>query len=900
MFLVIAILLLALPLPALAQETEFDFYSRGPYAEGIPKPEHVLGYPIGARHTYHHQMEDYMAALARASRRVKLEQFGKSFEGRRMWLVFISSEENIARLDAIREQVARLRDPRATPEAEARRIAESSPAIAWMNYGIDGNESAAFEAAMQVAYQIAAGEDEVTRRIRERVLTVINPVHNPDAHERFVVWYNAVTAGRGGVADPNAAEHAGDWLMDANDLHYRIDPNRDAYALTQIESQAVVKQIHRWNPQVFADHHSGPPIFFFPPVASPVNPNFGEIYSRWENIYGRAIAAEFDRYGWTYMNREVYDFFFPGYFDAYPALNGAIGMTFETDGGGRRGLRFEREDGSHATLRGAVAKHFAASLGTLRATAENKSQRLLDFYLFRKTGMDETEREPMKQIVLVPGDDRPRFAEFLALLERHGVEMWQARAAFSSARAHSYLDDKIVSREFPAGSVIIPLAQPQKRLIKTLLEPEAKLPEDFVKEAKARRERNDSLGRGASRERYGFYDVTAWSLPLTYGIEAWRTEDRASNLARLDAPLPVAGGVEGLDATGRAGYGYIFRYDSNAAAVLLARLLRDGFHPLVLRSPLCVSDGPAQTTPGGACATANSFGPGSIVLRTERNPAALHARIAEMSRELGVTVRALPSAWTHAGINLGTSRLVDLKAPRVALAYGEPTNGRSYGNVWFLFEQILDYPFTPIPTDALARVDLSKYDVLIFADGSESAFQDILGARGVARIKQWIENGGVFIGLKGGAALAARRGVEWTTSRLVGREEPPASGAAPAPAEKEVERTPGALLRAELNLAHFLALGYGQSEIVMHNSGYIFKPSREGTHVVTYAKDKARVSGFIWPDTESRLAGTPYLIDETPGRGHVILFADDPNFRLVWPRLTRLFLNAVFFAPSLR
>lgn len=895
----IAILLLN-PFSLSAQEREFDFYSRGPYAEGLPRPEQVLGHAIGTRHTYHHQMEEYMAALAKASRRVKLEQFGTSFEGRKMWLVFISSEENIARLDSVREQVARLRDPRATAEPDARRIAAAVPAIAWMNYGIDGNESAAFEAAMQVAYQLAAGEDDVTRRIRERVITVINPVHNPDAHERFVVWYNAVTAGRGGVADPNAAEHAGDWLMDANDLHYRIDPNRDAYALTQVESQAVVKQIHRWNPQVFADHHSGPPIFFFPPVASPVNANFGEIYSRWEDIYGRAIAAEFDRYGWTYMNREVYDFFFPGYFDAYPALNGAIGMTFETDGGGRRGLRFEREDGSQATLRGAVAKHFAASMGTLRATADNKEQRLLDFYLFRKIGMDDTEREPMKQIVLVPGEDRPRFAQFLALLQQHGVELWQSRAAFSSARAHSYLDDKPVAREFPPGSVVIPLAQPQKRLIKTLLEPDAKLPDDFVKEAKARRERNDTLGRGAARERYGFYDTTAWSLPLTYGIEAWWTEDRAANLARLDAPQSVAGGVEGLDASGRANYGYIFRYDSNASAVLLARLLRDGFHPLVLRDKLCVSAGPSQKPSGASCAAADSYGPGSIVLRTERNSAALHARIAELARELGVTVRALPSAWTHAGINFGSGRLVDLKAPRVALAYGEPTNGRSYGNLWFLFEQILDYPFTPIPADALARVDLSKYDVLIFADGSESAYQDMLGARGVARIKQWMENGGVFIGIKGGAALATRRGVEWTSSRLLGREEPPAAGAPPAAPEKEVERTPGALLRAKLNLAHFLALGYGESEIVMHNSGYIFRPSREGTHVVSYAKENPRVSGFIWPDTESRLGGTPYLIDETLGRGHAILFADDPNFRLVWPRLTRMFLNAVFFGPSMR
>ena len=151
------ILGLLLCLPALAQERPFDFYSRGPYAEGIPRPEEILGYPIGKRHSYHHQMEAYMSALAKASPRIRLEQYGTSFEGRRLWLVLVSTEENLAKLDGIREQVRRLRDPRAMTEADARQIAASTPAIAWANFAIDGNESAAFETAMQLAYQLAAG-----------------------------------------------------------------------------------------------------------------------------------------------------------------------------------------------------------------------------------------------------------------------------------------------------------------------------------------------------------------------------------------------------------------------------------------------------------------------------------------------------------------------------------------------------------------------------------------------------------------------------------------------------------------------------------------------------------------------------------------------------------------------
>jgi hypothetical protein len=862
----------------------FDFYSGGAYTPGVPRPEEHLGYAIGTRHSYYHQYEAYLEKLAQspAAPRMKVESYGTSYEGRKLYLVFVSSEENIARLESIRAEVARLRDPRATGAAEARRIAAATPAIAWMNFANDGNESAAFETAFQMTYQLAAGEDETTRRIRAEVVTIIVPAHNPESHERFVAWYNAV-AQRGGNPDPEAAEHHGDWLMDSNDNHYQIDLNRDAFALTQRESQAIVRQIQRWNPQVFVDFHGNPPVFYFPPVARPVNRNLGETYDRGERFYGRAIAEAFDRYGWTYMNREVFDLFYPGYFDSYPSLNGAIGMTFETDGGGNQGLRRERGDGTESSLREAAAKHFTGGMATLAATAEHRAERLADFYEFRRSGMEEAEREPMKQVVLVEGADRARVRELVALLLEHGVEVYRAPRAFRSARAHNYVDETAAAREFPAGAWVIPLAQPQKRLAKTLLEPEAELEEDFVREEMAKRERNATLGRDAGKEPVRFYDTTAWSLPLTFGVEAWWTEDRAANLERVDADWLAqnrpGGGVEGPDASRR--YGYLFRYDSNAAAKLLAQLLKEEFRAAVLRTAV---------EAGG-----ETFPPGSILLRAERNPTELDERIAVLAGELGVRVRAVEGAWTEAGPTLGSGRIEDLKMPRVAIATNVPTNGRAYGSLWFLFEQVLDYPFTPIRTDRLRRADLSKYDVLIFPDGGDGAYEELLGAQGVARIKQWIENGGTFVGIRGGAAFATREKVGWTTSRLAGR-----SG---AEGEKPVERTPGAFLRVWMNAASYLTFGYDTSaapEVVMHNSAYIFSPSKEGTNAVSYAKEKPRVSGFIWPDTEERIAGTPYLIAENVGRGQVILFADDPNFRLYWPRLTRLFLNAVFFAPSLR
>ncbi len=884
--------------PAWSAEV-FDFYGRGSYNAKVPRPEAILGHAIGERHTYHYQMEAYIQALAAATPRVKVQQYGASYEGRKTWLVIISSEDNMGRLEAHRAAVARLRDSRKTTDGQAKQIAAATPGIVWLNYANDGNESAAFEAALQTAYQLAAGEDAVTRLIRQRLITIVNPAHNPESHDRFVTWYNAITHGKNGVADPAAAEHSGDWLMSSNDNHYHIDLNRDAIALSQKETREIVREIHRWNPQVFIDHHGNPPIFFFPPVALPVNENFPPSTAKWEQVLGKAIAAEFGRYGWSFMNREVFDLFYPGYFDSYPTLNGATGLTFETDGGGGQGLRLERADKTISTLQSGIAKHYAGSMAVLRATAENKDSRLEDFYQFRKTGLEDGDKGPARQYVLLPGKNPDQAAALVALLLEHQAEVFRAGAAFRSERAHGYLDSKVEGREFPAGAYVIPLIQPQKRLIQTLLEPEAKLNEAFVKEEKAKHERNEKLGRRASRERPGFYDITAWSLPLSFGVEAYWTEDRAGAAAKLEpltGPPQLTGGVEG----GRAAYAYLIPV-SNAALKLIGALFQEDYKLLVARGQFQVGN--------------ETFPAGTFLARVERNPEKLHDRIQELAKQSQARVRAVNTPWTDSGITLGSPRVVDLKKPRVAMAVYEPVNGRSYGNQWFLMERMIEYPFTPIRARQFRSADLREYEVIIFPDGSDAAYQEELGAAGVARLRSWIEGGGVFIGLRGGAAFAARRGVEWTSSRLLGRrEETPRGGgpAAPAaaataqlpappekePQEKEVERTPGAMVRVDFNTAHFLALGYEPSQVAMHSSDMIFTSSRDGTAVASYAKENLRVSGFIWPDTEKRLAGTPHVIAEKLGRGHVILFAEDPNFRLLWPRLTRLFANAMWLAPS--
>ena len=231
---------------------------------------------------------------------------------------------------------------------------------------------------MQVAYQLAASDEPQTVELLKSLVIVLNPSANPDGHERFAAWYNSVAVG---ADHPWAFEQNEPWSITGRYNHYRFDMNRDLVAQSQREVRAMMDGILRWHPQVFVDHHSTTPTFFFPPVAQAVNMNLPAQTTKWFDTYGRGNAAAFDKYGWQYFVRGVFDFFYVGYWDEWSTFQGATGMTYETDGGPE--FRRRRDDGTITTLRDGIAHHYIASLATLETTAKNRQNRLLDYYDFR-------------------------------------------------------------------------------------------------------------------------------------------------------------------------------------------------------------------------------------------------------------------------------------------------------------------------------------------------------------------------------------------------------------------------------------------------------------------------------------------------------------------------------------
>jgi hypothetical protein len=980
------LLLLAALCPAAAAQgsgERFDFYTRGPYRRQVPRPQSLLRYDVGDFHTNYAMMERVITAIATAAPdRVRVFDIGLTNEYRMQHVVAVSAPENIARLDEIRANLKRLSDPRTLSTEEARRLTSTTPVALWLQYTIHGNESASFEAMMQVLYQLAASDEPATLDILKNSVALINVCANPDGHERFVTWYNSFGVGD---PEPSAAEHDEPWSVYGRVNRYRFDLNRDNIATSQIETRNMQRAFLEWNPQVAVDHHGQPSQFFFPPAALPVNPNLPpEQTERWLSAFGRANAAQFDQRNWDFYVRDIFDLFYPGYWDSWPALQGATGMTYETDGGGWKGLSWKRDDETIVTLRSGIAKHFVASLTTLATAAANREARLRDFYDFKRTAIEEGRTGRVRRFVILPGRDPGRAAELVENLLRAGVEVKQTTAPFRAARAHDYSgkDSPAATRDLPAGAYVVDLAQPQKRIAKALLEVHTPQDDAFQREQLARFARNERRGRGGLKEEFGFYDVTSWSLPLAFGVEAFWTEDDAEVAASpVSLPPPPSAGsrvetetgvtfthpelspnvlgssiarVGGV--TGRAQVAYIIPYERNGAASLVFRLLREGFK-------LAVS---TKTLNAGG----RDWPRGTVVARVSRNPETLHDRIAALARETGVDVTAAGTGFPDAGeTGVGSETVVSLRRPKIIVAADDPVSTTGYGAMWWTFDR-MGVDFTPMTIDAIKNTKLDNYNVIILPDGSAGGYFSRFGKGGVEALRGWVERGGTLVLVKGAAVFGALKDVNFTSARLVGSDEddqkPDAGGGAPAqttptptpqdaagantspqasaqprgrrqtqaatstPEQQEVssaqtekmegappdlppiaspsarpgrvpEAVPGAIMRATLDRRAPLTYGYEQETLpVLVSSAYFFRPSKEGTNAVVFSGEGDRplhVAGFIWPTTESLLRGTSYVIDEPTGRGHVVLFAEDPNFRAIWRSTTRLFFNSFLFQP---
>ncbi len=877
--------------PVFAKD-DFTYWPDADYDPAIPTLEDVLGHSPGERITWAADAVRYFRALAEAApERISVAPYARSWEGRELVYVVVTSPGNMSRIQDIKDNMQRLADPRETSAAEARQIIASQPAITWLSYGVHGNEASSTEAAMLTAYHLLAsrGDARVTDIMRDTVV-VIDPMQNPDGRDRFIHHFE-MAEGLVPDSDRISAEHNEPWPGGRTN-HYLFDMNRDWFVLTQPETRGRVKILQEWYPVSFVDAHEmgSDSTYYFAPEAVPYNPHLAADQRASLALFGKNNARWFDEFGRDYYTREVFDAFYPGYGASWPSYFGSVAMTYEQ--ASSRGLVVRQYDGNEMSFAHTIRNHFVTSLSTAEVTAANREKFLTEFYDYRVSAIEEGQKDDIRAYILPTQPDQAGANKLAGLLVKQGVEVQRATSGFNAC-----------GTTYEAGSFVINTAQPAKRLIRTLMDVDVPMDDAFLAEQERLR---------AKKLKDEIYDVTAWSLPLMMNVKADACSRAVSGSFAQVGPVLVQAGTV---AAGEGSVAYLVPWGAAPAVRLLVN---------ALRQDLAVKSSDKAFTHQG-----KTYPAGSLIFDTRDNPANLSAALKDLAQATGANVFPVDNSWVSKGPNFGSENVVRFNRPKVAMAWDEPTSSYSAGNVRFIIERQFDLPVTAIRTDHLVNADLSRYQVIILPQyGRRGSYTDTLGKKGTENLQTWVARGGVLIGLGNANRYLADPEVNLLSVRrenavIEGADDSPngtssksKDGEEPAeatvkgsyitdaeayrksitPEKDNPDSVAGVLVRATVDPDHWLGAGVASSLNVLVRGPDIYTPARqdEAVNVAVFrGAEDLLASGYMWEQNRKQLAWKPFVVAQPLGKGFVIGFTQDPTVRAYLDGLNVIFMNAI-------
>jgi len=848
------------------------------YDPTVPTHKSVLGYQLGNKISTHADTRRYFEALAaHAPDRIKLVDYGTSWQGRSLYVVILSSAENIANLSELQAKNLKLASGKLTI-ADQKSLIPDMPASLWLSYSIHGNEISSTDAAMRTAYHLLANTNEKRiEKILDNVLLFINPIQNPDGRDRFIHQYRTAK-GLLPIADTLSAEHNEPWPYGRTN-HYLFDLNRDWISLTQPEVKSQIAMLQKWYPQVFVDLHEmgGNSSYYFAPEASPFNPHLTAQQKQSLFWFGMNNARWFDKEGMRYFTRDIFDAFYPGYGASWPAYYGAIAMTYEQ--GSARGLAFRRRDGSEFSYLKSIKGHFVTSLATAETMSMKAKRVLANFSTYQRSAIAEGKKskDGPRSYVFPDAANIYTARQLMQKLTAQGIEVkWLTAPTMACGK------------KVPAGTAIIDAAQRRKRMIRTLLERQVDMTASWVKEQERLRKKDYS---------HDIYDVTAWSMPLMFNVDSFGCNaEIAGDMAPKTWPqaLPDSAPVAWLMDAAQGGMAQVIAASHRAG--LSVRVHTSGF-----------------TNAG------RNFPRGTLAFMGSENPDDLGEKIAAISASTGNRFDAINSSWMEKGGDFGGRATIKLIKPRIAMAWDEPTSSYSAGNTRFVIERQIGYPVTPIRTSMLGWADLARYDVLILPEGN---YGRILGASGRAHLADWVSRGGVllaqgsanrFLIAEKGGLLASKREASLTTGDKIEdtkealvKAKKLADGQAYAhaiePASQSPDNVPGVLLNACADQDHWLTAGVKPDQIALYKGRDIYTPLKlsDGRNILRYkAGDELMASGYLWEELKPQLSNKPVVMLQRKGRGYVVSFTIEPTFRAYMNGLQDIYGNALFLTPSM-
>jgi len=839
-----------------------------------PSPQAFLGYPLGERFTTHDKIVAYFKEVARtAPDRMHLEQYGTTYEGRPLLLAYIASPENIRRLEAIRLNNLRLAGMKDAGTAAMAGAAndkaapsEDAPVIVWLSYNVHGNEPSSSEAAMKTLYTLVDPSDSRSAAWLKNAVVIIDPCINPDGRDRYVNWYNSVVGAQPNP-DRQSREHQEPWPRGRSN-HYNFDLNRDWAWQTQIETQQRLKKYNSWLPQVHVDYHeqgyNNP--YYFAPAAEP----YHDVITPWQRefqvIIGKNNARYFDRNGWLYFTKQEFDLFYPSYGDTYPIYNGAIGMTFE-QGGISAGLAVQTADGDTLTLAHRLEHHYTTGISTIEVASQNAGRLIKEFHRYFIDAVAHPGGD-YKAYFLRNDSFGDRLERLKAFLDRNLIE-W-ASVTTGTFTGTDYETGKTATFHAAEGDIVINANQPKSNLLRVLFERQSRI--------------SDSIT----------YDITAWSVPYVYGVQAYGLNAYVKPAPAAAAPGTTAGWHVQVpaDTTGLvAGYGFAVRWTGMQSVRFLADLLKAGYK-------VRYAERPFQS--GGI-----SFDKGTLLITGAGNEHLGNKWqtwvIANATKE-GVTLFNIYSGFVEKGADFGSDLVHLVHKPRIAVFTGEEVNSLDAGEVWHLFEQEIRYPVTLINADEMGRIQWKNFDVLIMPNG----YYRTLEEKGNADlIRNWVREGGRLIAIENAVAQLSK--MEWGI-RLKGgdgdkkEEEKDKKSETYSGLRRYGNRqrdevaasVPGSIYKVELDNSHPLAFGYSDHYYTIKQDDNIYEFIKDGGWNVGIIRKDNYVSGFTGTKAKEKLKDGLVFGVQDMGRGKLVYLADDPLFRSFWENGKLLFCNAVF------
>ncbi|WP_299363253.1 M14 family metallopeptidase [Winogradskyella sp.] len=798
-------------------------------SQNIQTPSDFLGYDIGTQFSRNHEVIDYFKSVAAAvPNQVKLEQYGTTYERRPLYVAYVSSEENIKNLETIRRNNLKntgLLD--GTPSA-------TDIAIVWLSYNVHGNEASCTEAAMLTLYKLLTERKDLLKN----TVVIIDPSVNPDGRDRYVNWYNK-TASQPYDIDQQAREHNEPW-PGGRANHYLFDLNRDWAWATQIESASRLKVYNRWMPHIHVDFHEQGPNepYYFAPAAEP----FHEVINDWQRDFqtqiGKNHAKYFDAEGWLFFTRERFDLFYPSYGDTYPTYMGAIGMTYEQGGHGIAGLGILNDEGHVLTLVERLTHHTVTSLSTVEMASKNAKQINTEFAKF----FDNSNLKYKSYVIKGNAD---HLNSLKTLLNKHDITYENANG--SRVSGYDYNTGQQGSMTVDSNTLVVHTSQPKGKMVKVLFEPNAKL--------------TDSLT----------YDITAWSVPYAYGLEAIASTTKVSS-----DKFSEQNTTQAL----QNAYGYVSKWNSIEDAKFLGDLLQQDFKIRFTEKPFS-SNG-------------SKFERGALIITKGDNKHIedFVGKLNSLAQKHDRSLMQINSGFSQNVPDIGSPDVKLINKQKVAVLSGEGTSSLSYGAIWHFFEQQLHYPLTSLNTDDFGGINLSKYNILIIPSGY---YGSVLNENNMNKLKDWVRSGGKVIAIDD--ALRSFAGKDGFSLKFKPSENENDSDNLTPYAQREREYTnnliTGAIFKTKVDHTHPMAFGYDNYYFTLKLGSSAYSLLDRGYNIA-YLDNTKVYSGFAGKDALSNLNKTLVFGEERMGSGSFIYFVDNTLFRSFWENGKLFLVNSIF------